>query len=70
MHFRREGFLIYIPPITAILLVILAAWWYFGWLKERVRDKPLQPPAEQWRPKITPYPTGQGQGVAKDEQTR
>lgn len=57
MNSRREGILIYLAPITAILIAAMAAWWYFGLLKQRVRDKPLAAPTEPWRPKTSPYPT-------------
>jgi len=57
MQPQRYNALMYVGPITAIVLVVLGAWWYFGMLKQRVRDKPLAPNVEPWRPNVSPYPT-------------
>jgi hypothetical protein len=62
MQPQRDNLLVYLGPITAIVLVVLGAWWYVGMLKQRVRDKPLAPVVEPWRPNASPYPNPRGAG--------
>jgi len=57
MQPQRDNLLVYMGPITAIALVVVGAWWYFGMLKQRVGDKPQAPVVAPWRPKASPYPT-------------
>jgi len=43
MSQRRDSPWDYVPPVVAVLLVVLGAWWYFGLLKQRARGKVLEP---------------------------
>lgn len=37
----------FVPPVVAVLLVVLGAWWYYGLLKQRTRGKVLEPAREE-----------------------
>ena len=44
----------YVPPVVAVLLVILGAWWYYGLLKQRSHGKILEPPRDELRINVPP----------------
>ena len=52
MSSRRDSWWDYVPPVVAVVVVVLGACWYYGLLKQRTRGKVLEPSRgeQKWTP--------------------